>query len=407
MGTKSGVLLIIGGGIAAYKSLELIRRLREAGVSVRVVLTDAAKQFVTPLSVASLAGTPLANDMFDPQAEADFGHIELSRANELILVAPATADLIAKMAAGFGSDLASTVLLATDKPVIIAPAMNVRMWEHPATQRNIATLQRDGVTVVGPDEGEMACGEYGYGRMAEPEVLLATVQERLGGAGSGAQPLSGRRAVVTAGPTWEPIDPVRFIGNCSSGKQGVAIADALAQAGADVVLVAGPGTPSPAGVCTVQRVQTAVDMEQAVREALPADVFVGVAAVADWRPEVVAEQKLKKADSDAPPQIKLVENPDILHGVAARDGRDRPGLVIGFAAETGDLLSAASAKLRAKGCDWIVANAVTSCSGVLGGDENEVTLITAAGADSWPRMSKRNVATRLVERIAATLGEAK
>ncbi len=389
------ILLVIGGGIAAYKSLELIRRLREQGAEVRCVLTEAGSEFVTPLSVASLSGNPVEEDLFDPDAEASFGHIRLSREADLIVVAPATANLIARMAAGLGSDLAATLLLATDTPVLLAPAMNVRMWEHPATRRNIDTLRRDGIEIIGPDDGEMACGEYGPGRMSEPDTVLAAVLARLAPTGG----LAGRRAVVTAGPTHEALDPVRFIGNRSSGKQGCAVAQELSRSGAEVTLVAGPGVDPEVDGCAVRQVVSAEEMRQAVMESLPADVFVGVAAVSDWRPEAAADGKLKK--SDGPPDVSLVANPDILAEVAGLPENMRPALVVGFAAETGDPAKAAKSKRKSKGCDWVVGNDVSA--GVFGGDDNEVVLVTAEGAEIWPRMSKRKVAARLAERIAGEL----
>lgn len=395
------IFLIIGGGIAAYKSLELIRRLRERGIRVRCALTAAGREFVTPLSVASLSGAPVAEDLFDPAAEAEFGHIRLSRAAELVVVAPATADLIARMAAGLGSDLASTLLLATDAPVLAAPAMNVRMWEHPATQRNIETLQKDGVEIVGPDEGEMACGEYGAGRMAEPGTVLAAILARL--ELPEAAPLAGRRALVTAGPTHEPIDPVRFIGNRSSGKQGRAIAAELTQAGARTCLVAGPGAADALTGVEVVPVQTAEEMRDAVLGALPADLFVSVAAVADWRPAAAAKGKIRKRPGRAPPTLELVANPDILAEVSSLPATRRPALVVGFAAETGDVREAATAKRAAKGCDWILANDVLAGGGVFGSDTNEILLVEEKESEQWNRMSKYEVAKRLVARIGSTL----
>lgn len=389
------ILLVIGGGIAAYKSLELIRRLRERGAAVRCVLTEAGRKFVTPLSVASLSGSAVAGNLFDSASEASFGHIRLSREADLVVVAPATADLLARMAAGLGSDLATTLLLATDAPVLVAPAMNVRMWEHPATRRNIEVLRGDGVQVVGPDDGEMACGEYGPGRMVEPRTVLEAILDRLAPKGG----LAGRRAVVTAGPTFEPLDPVRFIGNRSSGRQGTAIAGELARAGADVTLVAGPGVGAGASGCRVRPAGSAEEMRRAVLDSLPADVFVGVAAVADWRPDSAAEDKMKKADG--PPAIHLVANPDILAEVAGLPEGRRPSLVVGFAAETEDVATRAAAKRKAKRCDWIVGNDVSG--GVFGEDDNEVVLVTADGAEAWPKLSKRSVAARLAGRISEEL----
>lgn len=390
------ILLVIGGGIAAYKALDLIRRLRERGVAVTPVLTRAGAEFVTPLAVSALAGVRVYQDLFDLTDEAEMGHIQLSRAADLIVVAPATADLMAKMAAGLAGDLASTLLLATDKRVLIAPAMNVRMWEHAATRRNVETLRRDGVLFVGPDEGEMACGEYGPGRMAEPMAIVAAVEAALG-----AGPLRGRRVVVTSGPTHEPIDPVRYIANRSSGAQGTAIGAALAALGAEVVFVTGPASvPPPAGV-TVVRVETAAEMLAAVERALPADAAVMAAAVADWRVANAGAQKVKKVAGRLP-VLEFAENPDILARVSQM-GEGRPRLVVGFAAETEDVVAHATAKRARKGCDWIVANDVSPATGIMGGTENAVTVITAAGAEAWPRMGKDAVARRLAQRIAEAL----
>lgn len=395
MSESKRILLIIGGGIAAYKSLFLIRRLAERGVKTRAILTAAGAEFVTPLSVSALTGDTVYGDLFDLTDEAEMGHIELSRSADLVVVAPATADLMGKCANGLANDLASTTLLATDKPVLMAPAMNVRMWEHPAVRRNLETLKSDGVRFIGPDEGDMACGEYGPGRMAEPEAIADEILSLLEG---GARPLAGRKAVVTAGPTHEPVDPVRYLANRSSGKQGYAIASALAALGAEVTLVSGPtALPAPAGVRRVD-VQTAREMERAVHDALPADVFVSVAAVADWRPETAAEKKQKKTGG-APPSLALAENPDILLGVAGSD--PRPALVIGFAAETCDVEQNARAKLDKKGADWIVANDVSGDA--MGGDDNEIALVSGDGTDRWPRLTKREVAARLAARIAETL----
>ena len=390
------VLLIVGGGIAAYKVLELTRLLRKAGVAVRPILTAAGAQFVTPLSLAALAEDKVYAELFSLTDEAEMGHIELSRSADLVVVAPATADLMAKAANGLANDLASTALLATDKPVLMAPAMNVRMWEHPATRRNLATLQADGVRFVGPDEGAMACGEFGPGRMAEPPAILEAILPLLGPAG---RPLAGRRALVTAGPTAEAIDPVRLITNRSSGKQGYAIAGALAALGAEVTLVSGPtALPAPAGVRRVD-VESACDMLAACEAALPADIAVCVAAVADWRPEASSAQKIKKGDTAVPP-IGLVENPDILATLSK--GARRPRLVIGFAAETHDVEAHAQAKLAKKGCDWIVANDV-SVAGTMGGDENAVAIVSRGGVERWPRASKAEVARQLAQRIADDL----
>ncbi len=395
----SQILLIIAGGIAAYKSLDLIRRLRERGIAVRVVMTRAAQEFVTPLSVGAIAGEKPFTDLFDQASEFDVGHIRLARDNDLIVVAPATADLIAKMANGHADDLASAVLLATDKTILLAPAMNSRMWSNKATQRNLAWLKADGVTTVGPNAGEMAeSGEAGVGRMAEPLEIVAAVQALLA---PQDKPLLGKRIVITAGPTHEPIDPVRYIANRSSGKQGYAIARAAAAAGADVTLVSGPVTlPDPPGVKTV-RVESARDMLGAVEAALPADVGIFAAAVADWRTADAGEQKLKK-DGSGPPQLALVENPDILATISKLKTK-RPALVIGFAAETEKVIEHAKAKLKRKGCDWIVANDVSTEGGAMGGDDNAIHLITASGVDSWPTQSKDDVAKTLVARIAPAL----
>jgi phosphopantothenoylcysteine decarboxylase / phosphopantothenate---cysteine ligase len=397
------ILLIIGGGIAAYKSLDLIRRLKDRGVVVRVVMTPAAQEFITPLSAGAIAGEHVHTDLFDARTEFDIGHIRLARDTDLVVVAPATADLMAKMAGGHADDLASTVLLATDKPVLIAPAMNPRMWGHPATRRNLAQLTADGVAIVGPNAGEMAeSGEAGAGRMAEPLEIVAAVEALLGGKRSHA--LAGRRVLVTAGPTHEPIDPVRYIANRSSGKQGFAIARAAAAAGADVTLVAGPVTVAdPPGV-TIIKVESAREMLAAVNEALPVDVAVFAAAVADWRVAEAGAQKLKKG-AGGTPKLALVENPDILATVAHRK-TGRPRLVIGFAAETEHVIENARAKLDRKGCDWIVANDVSPATGIMGGDRNTVHLITHEGVESWPDEAKEDVADMLIVRIAAVLAPA-
>ena len=390
------ILLVIGGGIAAYKALDLIRRLRERGASVVPVLTAAGAEFVTPLSVSALAGQKVYRDLFDLTDEAEMGHIQLSRAADLVVVAPATADLMAKMAAGLAGDLATTLLLATDKRVLLAPAMNVRMWQHPATQRNLARLVADGVLTVGPNDGDMACGEFGPGRMAEPLEIVAAVEAALG-----AGPLAGRHVIVTSGPTHEPIDPVRYIANRSSGAQGAAIAAALRDLGARVTFVTGPApVPPPQGVAVV-RVETAAQMLAATLAALPADAGVFAAAVADWRVENASGSKVKKDGSGRPPALALAENPDILATVSRHP--QRPALVVGFAAETDDVVAHATAKRARKGCDWIVANDVRPETGIMGGAENAVTLIDAAGADAWPRMGKDAVARRLAERIAGAL----
>ncbi len=386
------VLLVIGGGIAAYKALELIRLIRKEGGAVRAVITAGGEKFVTPLSVQALCEDRVHTDLFSLTGESEMGHIQLSRSADLVVVAPASADLLAKMAAGMADDMATTLLLATDKEVLVAPAMNVRMWTHPATVANLETLLRRGVSVVGPEEGPMACGEFGPGRLAEPAAILEAIVARL----DGERILAGRHVVVTSGPTHEPIDPVRYIANRSSGRQGHAIAAALARRGARVTLVSGPvALADPAGVAVV-RVETALEMRAAVLAALPADAAVFCAAVADWRVEAQG-RKIKK--TGAPPALALVENPDILAEVSRLEGR-RPRLVVGFAAETGDLVAQATAKRARKGCDWIVANDVGAGTGIMGGAENEVVLITEAGAEPWPRAGKDAVADRLAERIS-------
>jgi len=390
------VLLIVCGGIAAYKALELTRLLRKAAIGVRPLLTKAGANFVTPLSLSALAGESVRDDLFGLTDEAQMGHIELSRSADLVVVAPATADLMAKAAHGACDDLASTVLLATDKPVLMAPAMNVRMWRHPATVRNLARLKEDGVGFVGPDDGPMACGEFGPGRMAEPQQIFEAVIARLN---SGGGPLFGKHVIVTAGPTAEPLDPVRVLTNRSSGKQGYAIAGALAAMGARVSLVSGPtALATPAGVDRAN-VETAEEMLAACRSRLPADAAVCVAAVCDWRAAEVSAVKLKKARA-GPPALKLVENPDILASLAS--GPERPRLVVGFAAETDDLEGRARCKLERKGCDWIVANDVSGRE-VFGGDDNEVLVLTAAGSERWPRASKADIALRLARKIAGAL----
>jgi phosphopantothenoylcysteine decarboxylase/phosphopantothenate--cysteine ligase len=390
------ILLIIGGGIAAFKALDLIRRLRERGATVTPVLTRAGAEFVTPLSVSALAGRKVFTDLFDLTDEAEMGHIELSRSADLIVVAPVTADLMAKMAQGQAGDLASTLLLATDTPVLIAPAMNVRMWQHPATQRNIDTLRGDGIMFAGPNNGDMACGEHGPGRMAEPLEIVAAIEAALADG-----PLKGRRILVTSGPTHEPIDPVRYIANRSSGAQGTAIARALTALGADVVFVTGPADiPPPEGV-DLHRVETAREMLAACEAALPVDVAVCAAAVADWRMASAATSKMKKTTGGLP-QLEFAENPDILATLSQR-AQDRPALVIGFAAETDDLEVNAAAKRLRKGCDWIVANDVNAATGIMGGTENAVLLITDTGTEIWPRMPKDRVAARLAQRIADML----
>lgn len=391
------ILLIIGGGIAAYKVLQLIRLYRGAGAAVTPVMTRAAAEFVTPLSVAALAGEKVYTDLFDLTDEAEMGHIQLSRVSDLVVVAPATADLMAKMATGLAGDMATTLLMATDTPVMIVPAMNVRMWDHPATQRNLATLRGDGIMVVGPDKGDMACGEYGPGRMVEPDdILTATV------AALGPKPLVGAHVLVTSGPTHEPIDPVRYIANRSSGAQGTAIARALVDLGARVSFVTGPASvPPPAGV-EVTRVETAREMRDAAMAALPADAAVCAAAVADWRVTTPSGSKMKKDGSGTPPALQFAENPDILRSISQMD-TGRPRLVVGFAAETDDVVAHATAKRARKGCDWIVANDVSPETGIMGGAENAVTLITAQDSETWPRLAKDEVARRLAHRIAETL----
>jgi phosphopantothenoylcysteine decarboxylase/phosphopantothenate--cysteine ligase len=396
--SEKRVLLIVGGGVAAYKALLLIRLLRKAGIGVRPILTKAGAEFVTPLSLSSLAEDKVYQDLFSLTDEHEMGHIELSRSADLIVVAPATADLIAKAAHGLAGDLASTTLLATDKPVLMAPAMNVRMWLHPATQRNLATLKADGVSFVGPDEGAMACGEFGPGRLAEPEEIFAAIVALL--EGKAGRPLAGKRALVTAGPTFEPIDPVRGITNRSSGKQGFAIAEALAKLGAEVTLIAGPvALPTPVGVTRID-VETARQMLAASQAALPADVGVFVAAVADWRVDEAFGTKLKK-EKGGPPALTFVENPDILATLSATGPR-RPRLVVGFAAETDHVEEHARAKLARKGCDWIIANDVTQ-PGVMGGGENAVLLVTKDKTERWDRAAKDVVATQIAQRIAAAL----
>ncbi len=407
------ILLIIGGGIAAYKSLDLIRRMRERGLFVRAVMTESAQRFVTKLSVESLTGSPVFDDLFALTEETAMGHIELSRDAGLIVVAPATADLLAKMAHGLANDLASTLLLATDKKILVAPTMNVRMWLHPATKRNIEILRGDGVTFVGPEDGSMACGEYGPGRMSEPPSILSAIEQMLTEDAAIPLPavipslrqtaglLAGRRVIVTSGPTHEPIDPVRYITNRSSGKQGHAIAAAAAGVGAEVVLVSGPVTlADPAGVTTIH-VETAIDMHREVEAALPADIFIGVAAVADWRAAKISSSKLKK-NKNQPHSLPLAENPDILAAVGRR-ANGRPSLVAGFAAETEMLVESAKAKLAAKNCDMIIANFVGKGAGVLGGENNEVLVLTMKGQETWPPLTKEEVARRIVARLAGML----
>lgn len=387
------VLLIIGGGIAAYRSLELIRRLRERGCFVSTCLTKSGREFVTPLSVSALSEQKVHLDLFDLTQESEMGHIELSRSVDLIIVAPGTADIMSKMANGAANDLASTLLLATDKQILVAPAMNVRMWNHPSTRRNHDTLVADGVKFIGPNEGKMACGDYGPGRMSEPDEIADKAESILR-----QGPLNSIRAIITSGPTYEAIDPVRFIGNRSSGAQGSAIASALARLGADVTFITGPSTVNyPDGVKIV-KVETADEMFSAVNEALPAEVAIFVAAVSDWKIENVQRQKIKKSSGQKAPSLVLAENKDILSYVSNLK-QDRPKLVIGFAAESENILENASTKRGKKGCDWIVANDVSLGSGVMGGKSNKISLISETNTENWPDMSKENVAERLVEKI--------
>ena len=395
--TDKRILLIIGGGIAAYKCLDLIRRLQEQGASVRPVMTKAAQEFVTPLSVSAIANDKVFSELFDRDDEHDIGHIRLSREADLVVVAPATADLMAKMAQGHANDLASTVLMATDKPVLIAPAMNPQMWSHPATQRNLTTLKSDGIYFIGPNTGEMAeSGEAGIGRMAEPMEILGTIGKLLI-PDNKPKPLTGKRAIVTSGPTYEPIDPVRYIANRSSGKQGHAIARALGQAGAEVILVSGPvDIPDPEN-CETIHVQTAREMQTVVETALPADIAVMVAAVADWRTVNASDEKMKKENGKGPSSLKLTENPDILKGLGHH--KNKPSLLIGFAAETEALEKHAKAKLKSKNADWIIANDVSPEGGVMGGDKNTVKRLTQSGVEDWPKMNKEDVAKKLVDEI--------
>ena len=411
--SRARILLIISGGIAAYKSLELIRRLRDRGATVQVVMTAAARQFISPLSAATLSGQAVRDDLFSLTDEAAIGHIELSRAADLIVVAPASANILARMANGLADDMATTVLLATDKRVLAAPAMNVRMWLHPATRRNLERLKDDGVLFVGPDSGPMACGEFGPGRMAEPPAIVEAIEQALAaeaasspslqGRPSDSGPLGGRHVIVTSGPTYEPIDPVRFLGNRSSGRQGHAIAQAAVGAGARVTLVTGPvGLSDPAGA-EVVHVGSARDMREAVEAALPADAFIAAAAVADWRAENVAHQKIKK-DAKESPTLTLVENPDILAEVAKKTTM-RPAVVIGFAAETENITANAMAKLQRKGCDLIIANSVAEGTSTFGGETNQVQVIDARGVESWPPMTKAEVADGIVRRLAVELAK--
>ncbi len=411
--SRARILLIISGGIAAYKSLELIRRLKDRGATVQVVMTAAARQFVTPLSAATLSGQAVRDDLFSLTDEAAIGHIELSRAADLIVIAPATANILARMANGLADDLATTVLLATDKRVLAAPAMNVRMWLHPATRRNLERLRDDGVLIVGPDSGPMACGEFGPGRMAEPPAIVEAIEAALAaeaasspslqGRPSDSGSLGGRHVIVTSGPTYEPIDPVRFLGNRSSGRQGHAIAQAAVGAGARVTLVTGPvGLSDPTGA-EVVHVGSARDMREAVEAALPADAFIAAAAVADWRAENVAHQKIKKNAKESP-TLTLVENPDILAEVAKKTIM-RPAVVIGFAAETENITANAKAKLQRKRCDLIIANSVAEGSSTFGGETNQVQVIDARGVESWPPMTKAEVANGIVRRLAIELAK--
>ncbi len=395
------ILLIVSGGIAAYKSLELVRLLRKQDMSVTAILTAGGAQFVTPLSLQALTESKIYTDLWSLTDESEMGHIQLSRAADLVVVAPASADMVARMAGGRADDLASTVLLATDKPVLVAPAMNVRMWSHAATQANLALLLERGIHVVGPEEGAMACNEYGMGRLSEPPAILAAIQGLLHGA-QGSHALAGRHALVTSGPTFEPIDPVRYLANRSSGRQGHAIAAALAALGARVTLVSGPvGIPDPPGVI-VHRIETAHEMLAACEAALPADIAVCAAAVGDWRVVNPATSKLKKSPGAEPPRIELGSNPDIL-ATLATPGPRRPRLVVGFAAETDNMLEHAGSKRLRKGCDWIVANDVRPETGIMGGDVNQVHLVTEAGIEHWPLMAKADVAARLAQMIAAAL----
>lgn len=408
--SRARILLVISGGIAAYKSLELIRRLRDRGATVRVVMTAAAQQFISPLSAATLSGQPIRDELFSLTDEAAIGHIELSRAADLVVVAPASANILARMAAGLADDLATTLLLATDKRVLAAPAMNVRMWLHPSTRRNLDRLKDDGILFVGPESGPMACGEFGPGRMAEPPAIVEAIEQALTAGPFGESPeapltdsgpLSGRHIIVTSGPTYEPIDPVRFIGNRSSGRQGHAIAQSAVGAGARVTLITGPvGLSDPVGA-EVIHVGSAREMRQAVEGALPADAFIAAAAVADWRTESVARQKIKKG-ADESPTLRLVENPDILAEVSKKTTM-RPAVVIGFAAETENVTANAKAKLRRKGCDLIIANSVAEGTSTFGGETNQVEVIDARKAETWPPMTKAEVADGIVRRLAAEL----
>jgi phosphopantothenoylcysteine decarboxylase / phosphopantothenate---cysteine ligase len=393
------VLLIIGGGIAAYKALELIRLLKAKGIAVRCILTKSAEHFVTPLSVAALSGEKIYSDLFSLTDETEMGHIELSRSADLVVVAPATADLLAKMAGGLANDLASTTLLATDKKVLVAPSMNVRMWQHAATQRNLRTLMNDGIVTVGPNAGDMACGEYGPGRMAEPLEILAAIEATLQ---PQSKPLAGKHVLITAGPTREAIDPVRYISNHSSGKQGYALAEAAVRLGARVTLVSGPVSLSLPPGAGVMPVTTALEMLKAVETSLPADIAIFTAAVADWKVAVVAGEKIKKQDDGKLPSLSFSENPDILKTIATLKS-GRPKLVVGFAAETEKVLDHAKAKLSKKSCDLIIANDVSAAGGVFGGDKNTVHVVSAQGVENWPAMSKQDVAEKLMTKLAGLL----
>ena len=404
--SRARILLIVSGGIAAYKSLELIRSLKDRGATVRVVMTAAARQFISPLSAATLSGQPVRDDLFSLTDEAAIGHIELSRAADLLVVAPASANILARMAGGLADDLATTLLLATDKRVLAAPAMNVRMWLHPATRRNVDRLKGDGVLFVGPESGSMACGEFGPGRMAEPPAIVEAIEQALAGGtalGDSPGPLSGRHIIVTSGPTYEPIDPVRFLGNRSSGRQGHAIAQSAIGAGARVTLITGPVCLSDPPGAEVIHVGSAREMREAVEAALPADAFIAAAAVADWRAESVANHKIKKGGRESP-TLRLVENPDILAEVSKKTTM-RPAVVIGFAAETENVTANAKAKLRTKGCDLIIANSVAEGSSTFGGETNQVEVIDARGVESWPPMSKAEVAEGIVRRLALELAK--
>lgn len=388
------ILLIVGGGIAAYKTPELVRQLVKEGADVQCLLSKSGSEFVTDLTLASVSGNKVYQNLFDLTDEMEMGHIQLSRNADLILVAPATADLMAKMAQGFANDLASTALLATDKPVMIAPAMNVRMWLHDATQRNLETLKNDGVAIINPNKGDMACGETGPGRMAEPLEIMEAVAEALMPKG----PLKGLKALITAGPTHEPIDPVRYIANRSSGKQGYAIAEAIVSLGAETLLVSGPvNLPDPEGVRVI-RVETALEMAAACEEALPSQIAIMTAAVADWRTTESAQEKIKKNTDNTPPSLELTENPDILAGLVAH--RLRPDLIVGFAAETEKVMDHARAKFTRKGCDWLIANNVSPDTGVMGGDFNTIRFLTKTSEESWEMLSKQDVALRLADKIA-------